>query len=81
MTTCYDAVRLYQDMASKHSYPNLSPTVNQIKQFASKTFEEQHATLSSHRFGTINSGTLLMTPRTHHKPQDEQFESMGTCFL
>ena len=81
MTICYEAVRVYQDMASKHLYPNLSPTPNQIKQFASKTFEEQQATLSSHRFGTINSGTLLMIPHTHQKPQVEPIESIGTCFL
>ncbi len=81
MTICYEAVRLYQDMASTHSYPNLSPTANQIKQFANKTFEEQQATLANHRFGTINSGTLLIIPHTHQKPQVEQIESIGTCFL
>ena len=81
VTVCYEAVRLYQDIATKHPYRELVPTANQLKQFATKTFEEQQTTLSTNRFGTINSGTLLMIPRTHQKPPTAQFESIGTCFL
>ena len=81
IVVCYGAVKMYQEMANKHENLNLSPTVSQLKRFATRTFEEQQTTLSRKRFGTINSGTLFIPPREHSpSPFDEQ-ESIGTCFL
>lgn len=80
MTICYEAVKMYQEAATIHPHQDLLPTVYQLKQFATKTFEEQQTTLSTKRFGTINHGTLLMTPREQRPPPIEEFESIGTCF-
>ena len=81
IVVCHEAVKIYQEMANQRGNLNLSPTVSQLKRFATRTFEEQQTTLSKKRFGTINSGTLLIPPREHSQlPIDEQ-ESIGTCFL
>ena len=81
VTVCYEAIKLYQDMANRHQYLPLSPTVQQLKQFATSTFDEQQNTMSKKRFGTINSGTFLIPPRESNHPQAHEQESMGTCFL
>lgn len=81
ITVCYEVVKMYQEMANQHEHLNLLPTVSQLKQFATKTFDEQQLTLSKKRFGTISSGTLLIPPREHTQPQLDEEESIGTCFL
>ena len=81
VTVCYEAIKFYQDMANRHEHLTLSPTVHQLKHFVTSIFEEQQNTLSKKRFGTINSGTLLIPPREYNQPQANEHESMGTCFL
>ena len=75
---CYEAVQHYQTLVSKHPSTTIHPTLTQLKDFVTKTLDEQHTTLSKRRFGTINSGTLML--RTKDQPSTTP-ESMGTCFL
>ena len=78
---CYEAVQQYQALASKHTDNTMQPTVGQIKTFVTKTLEEQNITLTSRRFGTINSSTLLLKPKERNPEHHMATESIGTCFL
>lgn len=81
VTVCYEAIKLYQDLANRHQHLPLSPTVEQLKQFATSTFDEQQNTLTNKRFGTINRGTFFIPPRESSHPQANEQERMATCFL
>ena len=78
---CYEAVQHYQVLANQHPYVTLQPSVSQIKSFVTKTLEEQDNTLTSRRFGTINSSTLLLLPKDQMTEYRSGKESIGTCFL
>lgn len=41
VTVCYEVVKMFREMADQHEHLNISPTVTQLKQFATRTFEEQ----------------------------------------
>jgi hypothetical protein len=60
---CYEAVQHYQALINKSPDGTIQPTLSQLKDFVSKTLDEQHTTLSRRRFGTINSGTLMIKPK------------------
>ena len=75
---CYEAVQLYQALVNKHPPGTIFPTLTQLKDFVTKTLDEQQITLSKRRLGTINSGTLMITPKDQLRTTHE---SMGTCFL
>jgi hypothetical protein len=75
---CYEAVQHYQALVNKCPDGNLQPTLSQLKDFVTKTLDEQHTALSRRRFGTINNGTLLIKPKDQMQTTQE---SIGTCFL
>ena len=77
-TVCYDAVQQYQALVSKIPEGVVHPTLSQLKDFVSKTLDEQQETLSRRRFSTINSGTLQLKAKDQMRTPHE---SMGTCFL
>ena len=62
-TICYEAVQHYQTLTNKHPAKTWQPTLSHLKTFVTKTLDEQHMTLTSRRFGTINSSTLLLKPK------------------
>ena len=78
---CYEAVQHYHDFASRHPDIAMQPTVSQVKSFVAKTLEEQNITLTTRRFGTINSGTLQIKPKDQMMEHKTTRESIGTCFL
>ena len=78
---CYEAMQHYQTLASKFPDGNLHPTLSQIKDFVTKTLEEQQTTISRRRFGTISSDTLQFKPKDQTTEHSSVRESMGICFL
>ena len=78
---CYEAVQHYQAFADLHPEVTLQPTLSQIKHFVTKTLDEQNLTLTSRRFGTINSSTLLLISKDQLTERRTGKESIGTCFL
>ena len=78
---CYEAVQHYQTLANQHPNVTLQPTLSQIKDFLTKTLDEQNTTLTSRRFGTINSSTLLFASKDQMTEHRSGKESIGTCFL
>ena len=80
-SVCYEAVQHYQTLINKHPGEALQPTLSHLKSFVTKTMDEQHTTLTSRRFGTITSNTLLLKPKDHTIENKIARESIGTCFL
>ena len=78
---CYEAVQHYEAFINKYPDSTIHPTVGQLKDFVTKTLDEQHTTLSKRRFGTVNSGTLMIIPKDQRLDHNKTHESMGTCFL
>ena len=78
---CYEAVQHYQALINKHPAAIWQPTLSHLRSFVTKTLDEQHTTLTSRRFGTINSSTLLLIPKDHSTEHNRATESIGTCFL
>ena len=78
---CYEAVQHYQALIGKYPEGTTHPTLSQLKDFVTKTLDEQQTTLSRRRFGTINSGTLQIIPKEQMMEHKSAQESIGTCFL
>lgn len=78
---CYEAVQHYQTLINKQPAAIWQPTLSYLKTFVTKTLEEQHTTLTSRRFGTINSSTLSLKPKDHNTEPNMPTECIGTCFL
>ena len=60
---CYEAVQHYEALINMYPDGTIHPTLGQLKDFVTKTLDEQHTTLFRRRFGTINSGTLMLIPK------------------
>lgn len=75
---CYEAVLHYEALLSKYPDGTVHPTLSQLKDFVTKTLDEQQTTLSRRRFTTINSGTLQLSAKDQMRTTQE---SIGTCFL
>ena len=80
-TICYEAVQHYQTLINEHPAETWQPTLTHLKNFVTKTLDEQHTTLTNRRFGTISSSTLLLKPKDHIIESKMAKESIGTCFL
>ena len=78
---CYEEVQHYETLVNKYLDGTIHPTVGQLKDFVTKTLDEQHTTLSRRRFGTVNSGTLMLIPKDQRLDHNKTHESMGTCVL
>jgi hypothetical protein len=78
---CYEAVQHYQALVNKFPDNTIQPTISQLKDFVTKTLNEQHTALSRRRFETINSGTLLIRPKDQMMEHKTTRESIRTCFL
>ena len=78
---CYEAVKHYQTLVRENTDVPLQPTLSYLKEFVVRTLEEQNTTLTSRRFGLINSSTLLLTSKEQMIELTKAKESIGTCFL
>lgn len=73
----------YQALINKHLADTLHPTLSQLKNFVTKTLDEQHMTFTRRRFEAINNNTntLLLKLKDHIIEHMMAKESIGTCFL